>query len=177
MIRAIETSYAGCRFRSRLEARWAVFLDHLKITWEYERQGFDLPSGRYLPDFWLPEPGTWIEVKGAEATDLEYAKLTDLARAVCAAGHRVQMLTGGIPRRAIVVHGKTLIAAETPIPFWALDAPAQAYDVPPQRFADASLDRWTILDGTWQPGPCEQLVNAALTAARSARFEHGQHGA
>lgn len=61
----IETHYAGCRFRSRLEARWAVFFDVMDIPWEYEPQGFTLSNGaRYLPDFLLPECGTWIEVKG-----------------------------------------------------------------------------------------------------------------
>ena len=41
-IAAIQTRYAGCRFRSRIEARWAVFFDALGIRWEYEPQGFDL---------------------------------------------------------------------------------------------------------------------------------------
>lgn len=39
MAAALTTRYAGCRFRSRLEARWAVFFDHLGIEWEYEPQG------------------------------------------------------------------------------------------------------------------------------------------
>jgi hypothetical protein len=30
-MKAIETRYAGCLFRSRLEARWAVLFDHLGI--------------------------------------------------------------------------------------------------------------------------------------------------
>lgn len=59
----IETRYKGYRFRSRLEARWAVFLDFLKIRWEYEAEGFELPSGPYLPDFWLPDLECWLEVK------------------------------------------------------------------------------------------------------------------
>lgn len=42
MIAAVPTRYAGRRFRSRLEARWAVFFDALDIHWEYEPQGFDL---------------------------------------------------------------------------------------------------------------------------------------
>jgi hypothetical protein len=69
-IKAIETTYAGHRFRSRLEARWAVFFDHLGMRWQYEEQGYDLPSGRYLPDFWLPNAAVrgnnaiWAEVKG-----------------------------------------------------------------------------------------------------------------
>lgn len=36
MIKAIETSYKGYRFRSRTEARWAVFFDALGVRWEYE---------------------------------------------------------------------------------------------------------------------------------------------
>lgn len=51
-IKPIETIYKGYRFRSRLEARWAVFFDALKMPWEYEPEGFHLPSGaNYLPDF------------------------------------------------------------------------------------------------------------------------------
>lgn len=64
MIKAIETRYKGYRFRSRLEARWAVFFDALGIEWEYEKEGFDLGvHGWYLPDFWLPKHGIWIEIK------------------------------------------------------------------------------------------------------------------
>ncbi len=64
MIKAIETEYKGYRFRSRLEARWAVFFDTLGIAWEYEREGYDLgEAGWYLPDFWLPECHTWLEIK------------------------------------------------------------------------------------------------------------------
>jgi len=82
-IKAIETFYKGYHFRSRLEARWAVFFDTLGIEWKYEDQGFecevhdhyDEKSGeqvckteRYLPDFFLPERwgggGIYVEVKG-----------------------------------------------------------------------------------------------------------------
>lgn len=63
-VKAIETRYAGCRFRSRLEARWAVFFDHLGVRWEHEAEGYESPVGRYLPDFLLHlrEP-TLFEVK------------------------------------------------------------------------------------------------------------------
>lgn len=67
-IQAIETEYKGCRFRSRLEARWCVFFDTLGVPWEYEPQGFEVgpefQRRRYLPDFYLPTLGTWAEVKG-----------------------------------------------------------------------------------------------------------------
>ncbi len=75
-IKAIETEYNGYKFRSRLEARWAVFFDALGVEYEYEPEGFELPNGeRYLPDFRLKCHGTrgvcseetfylYIEVKG-----------------------------------------------------------------------------------------------------------------
>lgn len=70
-IRAIETHYKGYRFRSRLEARWAVFFDALDLKWEYEPEGFVTAAGPYLPDFrvWTPqgEP-MWYEVKPEHVT-------------------------------------------------------------------------------------------------------------
>ena len=51
-IRAIETHYKGYRFRSRLEARWAIYFDSVGIEWVYELEGYNLSDGRkYLPDF------------------------------------------------------------------------------------------------------------------------------
>jgi len=80
MIKAIETRYSGYRFRSRLEARWAVFFDALEIEYQYEPEGFDLGElGWYLPDFWLPEQQIWIEIKGATPTQDERCKVSLLA--------------------------------------------------------------------------------------------------
>jgi hypothetical protein len=62
-IKPIETNYNGYRFRSRLEARWAVFFDALEIRYTYEPQGFNLNGILYLPDFYLPTLNTWLEVK------------------------------------------------------------------------------------------------------------------
>lgn len=64
-IHAIETLYDGYRFRSRLEARWAVFFNALKMKYIYEPEGFRFSDGTmYLPDFFLPETKTFFEVKG-----------------------------------------------------------------------------------------------------------------
>jgi hypothetical protein len=62
-LRAIETEYRGYRFRSRTEARWAVCWDAAGITWQYEAEGFELGGSRYLPDFFLPDLKTYVEVK------------------------------------------------------------------------------------------------------------------
>lgn len=49
-----ETIYKGIEFRSRLEARWAVFFDELNLSWEYEPEGYRLDDGTcYLPDFYV----------------------------------------------------------------------------------------------------------------------------
>jgi hypothetical protein len=62
-IKAIETQYAGRYFRSRLEARWAVFFDHMAIHWDYEIVGYSVGDVRYLPDFYLPEIDLHVEIK------------------------------------------------------------------------------------------------------------------
>lgn len=73
-IKPIETTYNGCKFRSRLEARWAVFFDSLGISWEYEKEGYHLDEFKYLPDFWLPDYQYWLEVKGTTPTQEEIKK-------------------------------------------------------------------------------------------------------
>jgi len=53
-LKPIETKYKGYKFRSRLEARWAVFFEGMGLDWTYEPEGFQLPSGTwYLPDFFV----------------------------------------------------------------------------------------------------------------------------
>jgi len=62
-IKSKPTVYDGYEFRSRIEARWAVFFDAMGIKYHYEYQDFILPDGtRYLPDFFLPGYG-YAEVK------------------------------------------------------------------------------------------------------------------
>lgn len=49
-----DTYYKGYRFKSRLEARWAVFFDECGVDWEYEPEEYDLGNGlSYLPTFKL----------------------------------------------------------------------------------------------------------------------------
>lgn len=80
-ITAIQTEYGGYKFRSRTEARWAVYFDALGITYEYEKEGYNLGKlGRYLPDFWLPQVNMWAEVKGKPFTKKEIAKCEALAK-------------------------------------------------------------------------------------------------
>jgi hypothetical protein len=66
----MEVSYSGRIFRSRLEARWAVFLDLLDVNWDYEPSFYQVGEELfYLPDFYLPDHQLWLEVKGAPFMD------------------------------------------------------------------------------------------------------------
>lgn len=67
----IPTWYDGAHFRSRTEARYAVFFNQLGIKWDYEVQGFDADGTWYLPDFLtFPALGMlWVEVKGSWEQD------------------------------------------------------------------------------------------------------------
>ena len=69
-MKAIETRAYGCRFRSRLEARWAVFFTALGLSWEYEPEGFQVGNHFYLPDFRVYTPQgkpIWYEIKPLNA--------------------------------------------------------------------------------------------------------------
>ncbi len=78
-MKAKETIYKGYRFRSRLEARYAVFFDTLGIKYEYEHQDYIVGGKRYLPDFRLPQQDCFVEIKGENPTKEECTKARLLA--------------------------------------------------------------------------------------------------
>lgn len=71
MIPSKPTVFGGVTFRSRLEARWAVFFARLGLEWQYEPRAYTTESwsGRYTPDFRLPELGMLIEIKPHKVVD------------------------------------------------------------------------------------------------------------
>ena len=87
-LKPIETLYAGEKFRSKLEARWAVFFDACGVEWEYEPEGYNLGDGVwYLPDFKLKydtglfDVTIYIEVKGT-MRDNDAEKISRFSEAV-----------------------------------------------------------------------------------------------
>lgn len=75
----IQTTYKGIKYRSRTEARWAVFFDKLGFDFEYEPEGYEFDQFKYLVDFKVPELKLFVEVKGKEPTYDERAKARMLA--------------------------------------------------------------------------------------------------
>lgn len=90
-MQALPSVYRGVHFRSRLEARWAIYFDLIGCKWQYEPEGYDLPSGNYCPDFWC-EDNFFAEVKPTiEEAPEAIVKLVDL---VGLSGHGAFLLTG-----------------------------------------------------------------------------------
>lgn len=195
MIKAIETRYNGYRFRSRLEARWAVFFDALNI--KYEPEGFDLGNGMwYLPDFRLPEMGCWIEVKGVEPTRKEKSKCEALAQGT----HETVFLlqgqidsmetaiwiasslrddtkkmvkdTWGLFFSFIFVHLSGI--TEVPLSIKEFKLLSKEMDSTEKKFIELWYFRSWMAFVVKNHG---DKFRAACIAARSARFEHGESGA
>lgn len=81
-IKAHPTNYKSVLFRSRLEARWAVFFDLAKWKWEYEP--IDLPG--WSPDFRVEFYCSHSECSGSHSLLVEikpYFKLSDFENHPC----------------------------------------------------------------------------------------------
>lgn len=156
----IQTKWNGFLFRSRLEARWAVFFSHLDIRFFYEPQGFKLKSGElYLPDFFLPDVRMFAEVKCGSPTEQEFVKAQLLQEG---SGSSVLFLDGPPDfrqYRAVVMDG----GAYTLAPFTLdIDFHGRRHYNKGRLFSDS--------------GQCEQLdftarYSTAVFASRKERFD------
>jgi hypothetical protein len=80
-MKAIETTYSGIRFRSKTEAKWALFMDIIGCKWIYEPEGYNLGDGVfYCPDFYLPDIDAFLEIKpiiaGFESPTHQFVRAT-----------------------------------------------------------------------------------------------------
>lgn len=178
-IKAIETRYAGVLFRSRLESRYAVFMDAVGISWTYEPERIALPGGgTYLPDF-VTGNGAYIEVKGAEENlDKPY-----LIKAAAVLGHLsvlgpIPECRAGVPLRTVLRSpGDGRVDQVWMMRAWFDYRPeADRQGITPRCGLEESVDpdHW-LSPGVIEGRPCKG--NCPYDAARGARFEHGESGA
>lgn len=121
-IQAQPVTYNNIRFRSRLEARWAILFDRLHVPYQYEPRGFPLETGWYLPDFYLPRQHWWVEIKGQAPTDQEIQKAGLLAattnEGVLLFAGKIGVLTPGYiclsrdPNQDVTNHASDVIIAD-----------------------------------------------------------------
>lgn len=176
MIKAIETHYNGYKFRSRLEARWAVFFDEIGAEWEYEPEGFVLSDGTtYLPDFRVKNvrgrgvenngDSIWIEVKGELTNE-------DL--------HKIKLFANedeyGVPTNKIIIFGNIpdeslnfcfddqfySLEFSEPDTYWTIPKSGKGGGL----VLDYPDDPYDFVD--------EERTKRAYEKARQARFEHGE---
>lgn len=177
-IKPIETRYDDHRFRSRTEARWAVFFNALGLEYHYEKEGYDLEGDWYLPDFHLPAFPMWLEVKGAAPSDREIELCKRLSRIT---GERV-LLAIGAPR-AGAANLIQFADGEREDGIWALEADRRNEGEYWLTSSDHDDSEYTGMSIGPVSGPAHDrypLVHGrlaeAFTAAQSARFEHGEEG-
>lgn len=187
-MKSIETRYNGYLFRSRTEARWAIFFDAIGLKYDYEPGGFSLSSGNYLPDFYLPEQKIWVEIKGKTQTEHEWELAKDLSQYT---KDPVMMIIGA-PRQyrinlismhqGIRVHNDPKLI----VPLWhSLGTIVFAYKdqltllemfIIQETMVNLrgwNLDQW--LEFSKDPGdPYHQKLQDAYEKAIYAQFEHGK---
>lgn len=181
-IEAVPTEYAGITFRSRLEADWAATLDASNIKWAYEPETITLPSGTvYIPDFWLPELGTWIEVKGPGIPRVEKTAELAQARACHCEGDCACQWPGG----ELVILGRTSLKAsglETgrrpPYGYanWETPYGPSAYCI---TCLDCMRIQWITLRRPWRCRACRRSLEkrtAHRAVDRQVRFVEGGPG-
>lgn len=171
-MQAIETIYNGYKFRSRLEARWAVFFNELKVEFQYEPEGFTDGANRYLPDFFLPQTflrsskGVYVEIKPEifnEGDELDWFKNN-------------LVLFKGEPNNSIWGNYDKPDCGIQLVPYWDNE----------MKFwicANCNTSKIEYSESNYNYCPCcnkggcnDDLINSAAIAARSARFEFGESG-
>lgn len=170
MIPYIAIHYAGCKYRSRTEARWAVFFDALGLRFQYEFEGLEIRSGAYLPDFWIPDLKLFMEIKGDEPTEMGRRKCAE----VCEAAQCAMILAVGAPEERFQL-----------LYFDAHGERENRYALARDRLIECGYWRVSEGEGVWlgpnRTFPPERprgpmfsgALEEAYEAARSARFERG----
>jgi hypothetical protein len=175
-IQAIETRWKGFRFRSRLEARWAVFFENIGVQWDYEKEGFNLgDAGYYLPDFWIDDWKCWVEIKPLMVEQLEedYEFVP-------------QLLELSKQNRVLLIMGRPWVGNHKIYDFhngrYEFDFNYDCFSQCRRCSSSVllSVNGFSTLDHWKNPGcesekwPVDDCYSYAYVAARSARFEHGE---
>lgn len=171
-IKAIETVYNGYRFRSRLEAKWAVFFDAVGIRYQYEIEGYEMDDIRYLPDFYLPDYDRWFEIKGKTMSIAEIKKCEEFCFRKDNENIKFSILLG-YPEIAKVEELGIMGIME-----YTWEWPSELYPENYRIAVDGLVEKEyysRFVRGIWRvPNVSDKGLIAAVKKSRGARFEHGE---
>ena len=175
-MKAIETVYNGYRFRSRLEARWAVFFDACGIKYQYEPEGFQLDDGTYyLPDFYLPDVGLrarnglWVEVKGKMTVE-DYHKIEQFCgRDEFKCPSRSILVVGEVPMSCVGIDKEVNPLEDGYWNCWTIDGDNYFVEFYHDKDGKIGIWGWDNVDDF----SGFEWFNDKYLKARQARFEHG----
>ena len=178
IIKPIETRYKGYHFRSRLEARWAVFFDALHIKWEYEPEGYRLNNGKiYLPDFRF-----YSSREGTEGRSPLFGEVKPLVGNYTQFNDSVCLIKS-IPEDAtIICLGGQPDTITYPI-YQKCEGEEAWGDVAINGDHKYAPWYWMVRNADWENWAELEILDLegntlkAIYAARSARFEFGESGA
>ena len=158
-----------------------MFFDVLDLKWEYEPEGYELPSGMYLPDFKVDYPdcgARWFECKGdlRQVTDAEWARLLEFEtmsglvvldgtpdmRMYQCPSEICSDVMGDLQPRPYKAQNHAFNHERFGVSLWSYKG-RPFFDEHSNFFCYEDMEVKTI--------------KRAVDAARSARFEHGQRGA
>ena len=176
-IKPIETVYNGYRFRSRLEARWAVFFRAVGLDYQYEPEGFEMDGIRYLPDFYLPSIDRWFEIKGKPLSVEEIKKCEEFCLRKDNYGIKFSIAIGP-PQPVALQFEESGYEACFGIEEYAWQWPSARFPeeyrihedklVEEEYYSRFGLGIWVV------PETDQSKVLEACRLAREARFEYGE---
>lgn len=126
---ARQTTHRGIAMRSRLEGRFARYLDEMGIEWTYEPRAYSGAAGDYLPDFELTSfaAPVFVEIKPRHDREEEIERAME----------RMEIIWESLPDAAFMVvfddtpailrtEGRRWEVLETGLPGWGQDVPVVA---------------------------------------------------
>lgn len=176
-MKAKPTVYNGVHFRSRLEAKWAVFFDAIQEPWVYEPVVPET-EGVYVPDFWMPNRHALVEIKPLIPGESDcwaligddWSDRTELYERACA-GNRQMFVIFGAPGEW--GNGRLIGSGHEAAHFWFTGRLQTHF---PFIFGECPScgNIWLFADGqadccrTWLHG---DVLDSAITSVRDHSYE------
>jgi hypothetical protein len=155
---AVRTTYRDTAFRTPLDARWAVFFDHLDMAWTYQARGFVLDGQEIRPHFWLPEYECFWDVRVTHRFDRDlYGTWAAVANTPIIISTRMPHHCSSLSETRAIVFGFPCAA---PVP-WPGPDPALPNLKLRQPIAETTGRTWVYSENRL-PGPCPGCARPVL---------------